>query len=96
MSTGVTGSISSAFTYTSAGTTSTNFLNASACAVDASPKNGQIQISPCYTYINGTLQYWPNMVTHRSADLSEGSTFTAQTSLGGYTNFLSLGPGTGI
>lgn len=64
--------------------------------LDADPESGRVQVGPCYTYVKRRLQYNPNLVTHRSIDLGEGTQFQLETQHGVLTNYIALGPGAGI
>lgn len=84
-----------AATYSSDGTLSSRVINLKQGMQDVTPASGKVQVSPCYIFCNG-LRLNPNLVTHRSDDFSEGTQFEVETAPGVFTNFISLGPGTGM
>lgn len=83
------------FTYTATSTQFSLDANPRPGGLDATPISGQIQTGPCYTY-HKELRLNPNMVTYRSADMFEGTQFEVETSPGISSNFIALGPGSGI
>lgn len=83
------------YSYSSNAIQSTFYSSPRPAGLDGEPISGQIQIGPAYSYVDASLKFNPNLVTYRSADITEGSQFEVEVAPGDFRNFIALGPGTG-
>lgn len=74
---------------------STFYSSPRPAGLDGEPISGRIQIGPTYSYVDASLKFNPNLVTYRTADITEGSQFEVEVAPGDFRNFIALGPGTG-
>lgn len=83
------------YSYSSNTIQTTFYSSPRPAGLDGAPISGRIQIGPAYSYVDASLKFNPNLVTYRTADMTEGSQFEVEVAPGDFRNFIALGPGTG-
>lgn len=87
--------ITCGYSYSSNTIQSTFYSSPRPAGLDGEPISGRIQIGPTYSYVDASPKFNPNLVTYRTADITEGSQFEVEVAPGDFRNFIALGPGTG-
>lgn len=87
--------ITCGYSYSSNTIQSTFYSSPRPAGLNGEPISGRIQIGPTYSYVDASLKFNPNLVTYRTADITEGSQFEVEVAPGDFRNFIALGPGTG-